>query len=104
MIGAVISSAIALPLALPLSATGQDIFLLALLGCFQLGLPCMLYVIASRSLPAPQLALLALLEVVLGPLWSWIGAGEEPSAATLTGGAVVLAALAGNELAAYQRR
>jgi drug/metabolite transporter (DMT)-like permease len=103
MIGAAISSAIALPLALPMQATGRDVALLALLGCFQLGLPCMLYVIASRTLPAPQLALLALLEVVLGPLWSWIGAAEVPSAATLTGGAIVLAALAANELAGARR-
>jgi drug/metabolite transporter (DMT)-like permease len=103
MIGAAISSLVALPLALPMSATGRDVLLLALLGCFQLGLPCMLYVIASRALAAPQLALLALLEVVLGPLWAWLGAGEVPSRPTLAGGAVVLAALAGNELAAYRR-
>jgi drug/metabolite transporter (DMT)-like permease len=41
--------------------------------------------------------------VVLGPLWAWLGAGEVPARATLLGGAVVLAALAGNELAAFRR-
>ena len=103
MLGGLLSACIALPLALPLSASPKDIFLLALLGIFQLGLPCMLLVIASRHLLAPELALLGLLEVVLGPLWAWLGAGEVPARATLLGGAVVLAALAGNELAAFRR-
>jgi len=45
-----------------------------------------------------------LLEVVLGTFWVWLGAGEAPALRTLAGGAVVLAALAGNELAAMRRR
>lgn len=103
MLGGALSCLIALPLALPFTASSRDILLLALLGIFQLGLPCMLLVMASRSLLAPELALLGLLEVVLGPLWAWLGAGEAPAAATLTGGALVIAALAGNELAALYR-
>jgi hypothetical protein len=43
-------------------------------------------------------ALIALLEVVLGPVWTWLGAGEAIPAATVQGGLVVLAALVGNEL------
>jgi drug/metabolite transporter (DMT)-like permease len=104
MLGGAISCLIALPFALPFSATGRDVLLLAFLGITQLGIPCMLLVLASRALLAPEIALLGLLEVVLGPLWVWLGAGEEPGAATLTGGAVVLAALAGNEIAALRRR
>ena len=104
MLGGALSCLLALPFALPFSATPRDIALLAFLGVTQLGLPCMLLVLASRALLAPEIALLGLLEVVLGPLWVWLGAGEEPATATLTGGAVVLAALAGNELAALRRR
>jgi drug/metabolite transporter (DMT)-like permease len=103
MLGGLLSALIALPLALPFSASAKDLFLLAMLGIFQLGLPCMLLVVASRHLLAPELALLGLLEVILGPLWAWLGAGEVPAGATLAGGAVVLAALAGNELAAFRR-
>lgn len=102
-LGGALSCLIALPLALPFNATYRDVALLALLGVFQLGLPCMLLVIASRALLAPELALLGLLEVVLGPLWAWLGAGEAPARATLVGGTVVLAALIGNELAALSR-
>jgi drug/metabolite transporter (DMT)-like permease len=104
MLGGLLSCLIALPLALPLTASARDVLLLAFLGVFQLGLPCMLLVLASRALLAPELALLGLLEVVLGPLWAWLGAGETPASTTLLGGALVLAALAGNEIAALRVR
>jgi drug/metabolite transporter (DMT)-like permease len=104
MLGGALSALVALPLALPISASGKDLALLAFLGVFQLGLPCMFLVLASRALLAPEIALLGLLEVVLGPLWAWLGAGETPARATLLGGALVLAALAGNEVAALRRR
>jgi drug/metabolite transporter (DMT)-like permease len=100
LLGALFSAAVTLPFALPFSANAHDLFLLAVLGCLQLGLPCMLMVRASPHLSAPEIALLALLEVVLGPLWAWLGAGEAPALATLAGGAVVIAALLLNELAA----
>ena len=100
LLGAVFSAALALPLALPFKANAHDLVLLAVLGCLQLGLPCILMVRASRHLSAPEIALLALLEVVLGPLWAWLGAGEAPALATLTGGALVISALLLNELAA----
>ncbi len=98
-LGGCISAGLMLPLALPSIATPGDIGLLALLGFAQLGLPCMLLVMAARHLAATEVALLALLEVVLGPLWAWLGAGEVPASTTLTGGALVLAALVINELA-----
>jgi drug/metabolite transporter (DMT)-like permease len=104
MLGGVLSALIALPLALPISASAKDMALLAFLGVFQLGLPCMLLVMASRALYAPEIALLGLLEVVLGPLWAWLGAGETPATTTLIGGAIVLAALALNELSALRIR
>jgi drug/metabolite transporter (DMT)-like permease len=104
MLGALISAAVTLPFALPFQASGRDLLVLATLGVFQLGVPCMLLVLVSRTLTAPEIALLALLEVVLGPLWAWLGAGEEPGYATVMGGIIVLAALAGNELAALMAR
>jgi drug/metabolite transporter (DMT)-like permease len=103
-LGGALSALAMLPLALPFKAQAFDIFLLAILGFFQLGLPCMLMVAAARHLSAPEVALLALLEVVLGPLWAWLGAGEVPAATTVSGGAVVLAALVLNEAAALRSR
>ena len=104
LLGAAFSAAVTLPFALPFSASARDLLWLALLGCVQLGLPCMLMVRASPHLSAPEIALLALIEVLLGPLWTWLGAGEAPAPATLAGGALVLAALLLNELAALGLR
>lgn len=99
-LGGVISAAAVLPFALPLFAEPRDILLLALLGFFQLGLPCTLLVVAARHLSATEVALLALLEVVLGPLLAWAGAGEAVTLHTLFGGALVVGALLLNELVA----
>lgn len=103
-LGGAISALLMLPLALPLHATQRDVALLAALGVFQLGLPCMLMVVAARRLSAPEISLLALLEVVLGPLWAWLGAGEVPATGTVLGGLLVLAALIVNEGAALRER
>jgi drug/metabolite transporter (DMT)-like permease len=104
LLGSVFSLLAMLPLAWPLHASWHDIGILAVLGVFQLGLPCMMMVLAARSLSAPEISLLALLEVVCGPLWAWLGAGEIPAQRTLLGGSVVLAALLLNELSAVHSR
>lgn len=104
LLGSVFSAAIMLPLAWPLQTSLHDIAILATLGFFQLGLPCMLMVKATRHLSAPEVSLLSLLEVLLGPLWAWLGAGEVPAQETLIGGAVVLMALVFNELAPARAR
>lgn len=98
LVGACLSALVTFPWAFPGDASSRDLLVLAVLGVFQIGLPCLLLVVASRTLKAPEIALLGLLEVVLGPLWAWLGAGEVPSSATLGGGLLVLAALAANEL------
>ncbi|WP_292931972.1 DMT family transporter [Noviherbaspirillum sp.] len=102
LLGSVFSAAMMLPFAWPLQASLHDIVILAILGFFQLGLPCMLMVRAAKRLSAPEVSLLALLEVLLGPLWTWLGAGEVPARETLIGGAVVMLALVFNELAAMR--
>jgi drug/metabolite transporter (DMT)-like permease len=104
LIGAVISAAVTLPLAWPLQASLHDIGWLGLLGVFQLAIPCLMSVVVARTLPAPEISLLGLLEVVFGVAWAWLGANETPTTAVLVGGALVLAALAGNELLALRVR
>ena len=83
LIGALLSALLTLPLAWPLAASAHDLGLLALLGVVQLAIPCLMAVSAARVLSAPEIALLGLLEVVFGVLWTWLGAGEAPSAAVL---------------------
>lgn len=103
-IGACLSALLMLPLAWPLSTSAHDLALLALLGSVQLALPCVLMVVVSRTLPAPEIALLALLEVVFGVAWAWLWAGEQPAPAVLGGGLLVLAALVVNETLALRQR
>lgn len=104
LIGALLSALATVVPALPFVATAADLGLLALLGVVQLAIPCLLAVVVARSLPAPEISLLGLLEVIFGVLWAWLGANEAPSASVLAGGALVLAALAGNELLALRER
>lgn len=102
LIGATLSFLATLPLAYPFQASGHDLGLLALLGVVQLAIPCLMVVRLTRELPAAEIALLSLLEVVFGVAWAWLGAGEQPSAATLIGGLLVIGALVINELLALR--
>lgn len=104
LLGGMLSALVTLPMALPLDATGHDIGLLALLGVVQLAIPCLLAMTVPRVLKAPEISLLALLEVVFGVLWAWLGAGEAPSVPVLGGGALVLGALVANETLALRER
>ena len=72
---------------------GRDVSLLASLGVGQIGLGLVFMTIGARLIPAAEVALITLLEIVLGPLWVWIALSESPSAATLVGGAIVLGAV-----------
>lgn len=104
LIGAVLSAALMLPLAWPLQPTSKDLVILAGLGFFQLALPCFLMLRAVPVLAAHEIALISMLEVLLGPLWAWWGAGELVATATLQGGLLVLCALVLNEvLGRWQR-
>ncbi len=94
LVGALFSCLATLPLIWPPSISAHDLAILALLGVVQLALPCMLMVRAARHLAPQEIALIALLEVVLGPIWAWLGAGEAIPAATVQGGLIVVAALA----------
>ena len=83
----------AAPFASPGSVGGRDLMLLAGLGIGQIGLGLIFLTIGARLIPAAEVALITLLEIVLGPLWVWIALSEQPSATTLAGGAIVLAAV-----------
>ena len=104
LVGAVLSSMVTLPLALPLQATLHDLGLLAMLGSVQLAIPCILSVWCARVLKAPEVSLLQLLEVLFGITLVWLGANEVPGTAVVLGGTLVLGALVSNELLGWWRR
>ena len=104
LVGAVISSVVTLPLAWPLATTLHDIGLLGLLGLTQLAIPCVLSVWCASVLKAPEIALLALLEIIFGIMLVWAGAGEAPGASVLYGGALVIGALVMNEMLGWKNK
>lgn len=103
-IGAMLSALITLPMAWPFSASAHDLGLLGLLGVVQLTIPCLLVVQVAKVLPAPEVSLIGLLEVIFGVLLAWVGAGEAPGPTALTGGALVIGALVVNEALALRER
>lgn len=103
LIGATLSAAATLPVALPLQASLHDVAWLGLLGVVQLAIPCLIVVRLSRELPAAEISLYDLLEVIFGVTWAWLWGGETPSASTLLGGGLVIVALVFNEMLALRR-
>jgi drug/metabolite transporter (DMT)-like permease len=83
----------AVPFAHPGGVDGRSLVLLILLGAGQIGLGLAFLTIGARLIPAAEIAMITLLEVVLGPLWVWLAISERPSNATLAGGAIVVAAV-----------
>jgi drug/metabolite transporter (DMT)-like permease len=104
LIGAVISSLVTVPLAFPFMASGKDMAWLGLLGLVQLAIPCTLSVICARVLKAPEVSLLALLEVIFGIALAWAGANEVPSHTVILGGALVIGALLTNEVLGWREK
>jgi drug/metabolite transporter (DMT)-like permease len=82
-----------LPFASPGEIGGDDLGWLATLGIGQIGLGLVLFTVGARLIPAAQVGLITLLEVVLGPAWVWLALDERPSTRTLVGGAIVIAAI-----------
>ena len=81
----------------------RDLLLGLGMGVVQLGGGLVLYTRASRHLPAAELQLVTTAELVLAPLWVWIGVGERPNAATLAGGGLIVLAILAQGLGAWER-
>jgi len=84
---------VAAPFAHPGTVGLHDLGLMVLLGVTQIGLGLAFLTMGARLIPATEVALISLLEVVLGPLWVWLALSEKPSNATFVGGAVVIGAV-----------
>jgi len=78
-----------------LATSPSDALIGITLGFVSLGLQYLFLERAARHLRADELALLALVEVFIAPMWVWIGVGEVPSRSTVVGGCVVIAAVVG---------
>ena len=91
--GYLVTSLIALPFAPfePLSADQWG--LIGLSGGVILAGGVGLLQIGPRYLPAPEVSLITMLEIVMGPLLVWWILGENPGTVTLWGGGVIITAI-----------
>ena len=99
-----ITSSICLLSGLSFQISGNDITISMGMGVFQVGAGLVLYTLGSKTLPAAELTLLSLAEVLLGPLWVYLFLNEVATLNTLLGGLVLLLAIAGNAISGARRK
>lgn len=108
VLGGVFSMAVA-ALVLGLQGEGlavppRDAAIAIAMGALQLATGMACYTLGSRVIPAAELTLLSMVEVLLAPIWVWLVLDERVTAGTFIGGAVLMAAVAGNTLSGMRRR
>ena len=80
----------------------RDIGIALAMGVFQVGAGLSVYTIGSKVVPAAELTLLSMTEVLLGPLWVWLIIGESVSTNIMIGGSILLIAIAGKAIASIK--
>ena len=92
----IITSTICMAMGLPLALSPRGGGISTGMGIFQVGAGLVLYTLGSRKLPAAELTLHSLAEVLLGPFWVWLFWGEDTSTLSPVRGMLLLAAITGN--------
>ncbi len=72
------------------SPLGLEILYVVILGVFQLGIPYVLYGIASKDCPPLACSLIGMLEPLLNPVWVAIFIGEVPGMFALVGAVIII--------------
>jgi drug/metabolite transporter (DMT)-like permease len=103
-VGTMIALVVSVPLVGTFAVTRHDLGLLAIFGAVQLGLGLALFAVGARRAPPAEVALMTLLEPVLGPIWVWLLLDEYPGAAVFVGGSLVLGAMAVHTTLDLRRR
>lgn len=103
MLASVIICAISASQLESFAISGHDLALCFYMGAFQVSASLVLYAAGAKYVPAAELMVLALIEVILGPLWVWLILDEAPTLLGLIGGVVVVGAVFYNALAGLRR-
>ena len=93
LVAGIFAMLIGLLLSPTIIVSSKDIFLGFLAGFFQVGFGFIFITIGARSTPSAFVGIIMLTEAVLGPLWAWMFANENPPLTVLFGGAVVISAV-----------
>jgi drug/metabolite transporter (DMT)-like permease len=89
-LGGLVMAGVASPFVDSFVLSQHDFIIAMLMGCLQFGVGFWCFTVATRYIMASEVALFALTESILSPIWVWIGVGEKPSLLTLGGSAIVL--------------
>jgi drug/metabolite transporter (DMT)-like permease len=97
-VGALVSACIAASWAQPATLPAVSWGWLALNALLIVPVAMALLVIGPRYLPASEVAMFFLLELILTPLWMWLIFGEEPTREALIGGLIIFLTLFGHSV------
>jgi drug/metabolite transporter (DMT)-like permease len=103
LLAAVIALVISIPFANPLDVDRHDLILLLVFGFAQLGIGLAIFSIGAAGAPATDVALISMLEPIMGPIWVWVFMSEYPGVPALIGGSAVFIALAVHTVYAASR-
>lgn len=101
-LAAALTALVSLIMAPTIAVTGPELGLLAVFGIGQMGIALVTFTAGARLIPAADVGLLSMLELVLAPFWTWLAYSETVDTPTLIGGAIVIAAIVLQTL--WQRR
>jgi drug/metabolite transporter (DMT)-like permease len=90
LLGNLLTVAVCWPAMIGPLPSANNLIGLVYLGVFQLGLSYLLYIRASRHVPALSAILICMIEPVLNPIWVLLVIGEVPGWLALAGGAMVI--------------
>lgn len=95
LFGHILTALVGIPIGLPMtdSFAASEFLCIIILGIVQLGIPYVLYALASRDCSPLACSLIGMLEPLLNPVWVFIFDGEAPGFYALIGGAIVVAAV-----------
>ena len=93
LIGCVIAALYALPFNINFSLNNSQIILILMMCLIILPIPFMILTIAPKYAPAHEVALIFLMESVLGTAWVWLVIKEVPPDNTIIGGIILLIAV-----------
>ena len=96
LVAALVAGFAALPMALPFTASGHDVAMMAAFGVVQLAVPLTLYFYAARYISAPTLIFVVLIDAVLAPVWVWLGFDEVPTRLAFIGAVLILVSVGFN--------
>lgn len=94
----IVAGAILITRGEPITVSGWDMGVSLTIGAAILALGMVMFTLGSKVIPAAELTLLSLIEVLLAPVWVFLFLGETASAGTFVGGGVLLAAVCLNAI------